>query len=86
MAKSICSGFSLKQCPKCHQPMLRHRHPESWKPRRGQPYYFDYWDICKQCRHIQHYEKAKVFLDWRVKGGEIPGAETVGDNHQVGEK
>lgn len=49
-------------CPKCKRPMQRFKHGPSWKPKARQPYFFAYWDICKPCRHIQMYEKAKVFL------------------------
>lgn len=49
-------------CPKCAHDMLRWGHPLGWAPKRGQPYYFSYWDRCSRCRHMQHYEVAKVHL------------------------
>ena len=61
MAKSVTAGKG-KLCPKCSRSMLRKQHPAGWKPKPTQPYFFEYWDICKKCRHIQHYEEAKVFL------------------------
>lgn len=39
--------------------MDRFQHEEGWKPRSGQPFYFQYWDRCG-CGRIQHYEAAKV--------------------------
>lgn len=50
------------KCPKCRNPMLRCEHKENWAPRKNQPFYFRYWDKCKKCRHIQHYESAKIHL------------------------
>ena len=47
-------------CPKCRSEMSRYGHPPHWKPKVGQPYYFDYWDYCGPCRHVQLYECAKV--------------------------
>jgi hypothetical protein len=42
--------------------MARKAHPSGWKPKPAAPYYFKYWDTCKKCRHIQHYEDAKCYL------------------------
>jgi len=50
-------------CPKCSNPMQRCRHKAEWKPKPRQPHYFQYWDRCRDCRHVQHYECAKVNLD-----------------------
>lgn len=50
-------------CPKCSEPMQRVEHNERWVPKKDQPFYFRYWDKCVPCRHIQHYESAKVMLD-----------------------
>lgn len=57
--KSLGRG---KPCPKCEKPMQRCGHKDAWKPRPDQPYYFAYWDHCRRCRHIQHYEAAKRYL------------------------
>lgn len=51
-----------KPCPKCGKDMQRVEHGDGWKPKMGQPYCFRYWDKCASCRHIQHYEAAKVPL------------------------
>ena len=51
-------------CPKCRLPMQRCEHGERWVPKAAQPYYFRYWDRCLECRHLQHYEAAKVRLDY----------------------
>ena len=59
--KSRCIGTG-RHCPKCHKLMGRFEHPDHWKPRPTQPYYFTYWDKCTKCRHIQHYEDAKCYL------------------------
>lgn len=58
--KSSEPGYA---CPKCNKPMQRREHPAGWKPQAAQPYYFLFWDTCKACRHIQHYEAAKVHID-----------------------
>lgn len=49
-------------CPKCSRPMDRFSHPSHWQPRPKQPFYFSYWDKCTRCRHMQMYEKAKVYV------------------------
>jgi hypothetical protein len=50
-------------CPKCSRQMKRFEHGDGWKPKAGQPFWYKYWDICARCRHIQHYECAKVHRD-----------------------
>lgn len=69
--KRMEMGKSLKKarhvgegspCPKCGQTMRRCEHGPEWKPRADQPYYFAYWDKCRPCGHMQHYEAAKVTL------------------------
>lgn len=49
-------------CPKCGKQMQRVEHGSDWKPKASQPYYFRYWDKCAPCKHMQHYEVAKVML------------------------
>lgn len=47
-------------CPKCSKPMERRRH-------RDQPkntWFYEKWDYCKECKHIQHYEEFKSD-DWQ---------------------
>jgi hypothetical protein len=61
MSKSREVGEGEK-CPKCRAVMKRFGHPPHWKPKPSQPYYFEYWDICARCRHIQHYECAKILV------------------------
>lgn len=51
-----------ENCPKCRRSMKRYEHGENWKPKSSQPYYFRFWDKCAPCKHLQHYEKAKVNL------------------------
>jgi hypothetical protein len=58
--KSIVVGKGAP-CPKCDRPMDRKEHKGEWKPKANQPYWFSYWDVCDACRHVQHYESAKVF-------------------------
>ncbi len=50
-------------CPKCKELMQRVKHGPNWKPKDRQPYYFAYWDKCRNCRHMQHYEIAKVLTN-----------------------
>jgi hypothetical protein len=50
-------------CPKCGKLMNRYQHGKGWVPRPNS-YYFKYWDICAWgCRHTQHYECAKIFVN-----------------------
>jgi len=58
-------------CPKCSRPMERCQHGPEWQPKPMQPYYFSYWDRCKPCGHVQHYEAAKVHLDVREPEGTL---------------
>ena len=51
-----------KPCPKCSQSMVRRQHPPTWSPSPHQAYYFEFWDICPTCQHVQHYEAAKRSL------------------------
>jgi hypothetical protein len=53
-SKAIVSGIGLP-CPKCHKPMQRKRHPEGWKPK--DKWYFEQWDVCTPCGHVQHYNE-----------------------------
>jgi hypothetical protein len=62
------------KCPKCPRMMERRQHLEKWKPKPHQPFYFSYWDVCTPCRHIQHYEAAKIWVGV-VEPEPIPGAE-----------
>jgi len=49
------------KCPKCDQEMERRKHRPNEIAHLSKPYYFSEWDYCKNCRHVQHYEKFKVF-------------------------
>jgi hypothetical protein len=42
--------------------MQRREHPPGFKPRSDQAYYFEWWYLCPECGHVQHYESAKVHL------------------------
>ena len=48
-------------CPKCGRVMDRYRHPNNWEPKDHQILWYAYWDMCKPCKHLQHYERAKRF-------------------------
>jgi hypothetical protein len=52
-----------KPCPKCRRPMERRSHPQGWEPKPGQPFYFAAWGYCRPCRHVQHYEAMKRYVD-----------------------
>lgn len=49
-----------EKCPKCGDVMQRREHKEIRQKQRNAPYYFKEWDYCWQCKHLQHYEWAKV--------------------------
>lgn len=42
--------------------MIRRSHPAKWKPRPGRQF-FIFWDVCRKCRRIQHYEENRRFVD-----------------------
>ncbi len=71
--RSVPDGIG-NPCPKCSKPMERMKHGPTWKLKKDQPYYFRYWDRCRPCHHIQHYETAKVMLSSKT------GAPAQGDN------
>jgi hypothetical protein len=60
MAKYIIIGDGF-ECPKCNKAMQRREHKEMTPKILSQPYYFAFWDCCTPCRHMQHYEEAKVY-------------------------
>lgn len=66
-------------CPHCGKVMARRQHPDTWKPKSNQPYYFEYWDVCQPCRHIQHYEAAKRWLVEEPAGVEAKSASAALD-------
>ena len=51
-------------CRHCGTPVIKTGHNSSWKPKAGQPYYFEYWFKCpnRKCKAIFMVEDAKVFL------------------------
>lgn len=49
-------------CPKCKVEMNRRKHPEYFKSKKS--YYYEQWDFCEKCKHVQHYEEFKS-KDWR---------------------
>jgi hypothetical protein len=69
--KTDAAGKPLKigpgeNCPKCKRRMQRRTHPDGWKPKKEQAYYFRWWDVCwnkKHGLHVQHYERAKVIVE-----------------------
>lgn len=52
-AKEVGEG---EECMKCRVKMVRRKRI---KPPATKTYFFTEWDYCKQCGHIQHYEKFK---------------------------
>lgn len=46
-------------CPKCKNPMQRRQHVN---PPTDKTYYFNQWDYCKPCGHVQHYDEYKIIL------------------------
>lgn len=82
MAKAVLAGEG-RLCPKCSRPMRRLAHGLNWRPKAAQPYYYAYWDHCKPCRHIQHYEAAKIWVDPKPDTGEADRLVAV--KEQLGE-
>jgi hypothetical protein len=60
-SKRVLMGHG-QPCPKCTSLMSRYEHSQEWLPRKRQPYYYLFWDYCKECRHVQHYETAKQIV------------------------
>lgn len=57
--KYIQKNAGGKACPKCGKPMQRWVHSIDWTPRRGHGFY-NWWDKCEPCKHLQHYTEAHV--------------------------
>ena len=51
----------LERCPKCKLPMERRCHGLNETVYLTKTYYYSEWDYCGRCRHVQHYERFKVF-------------------------
>ncbi len=49
------------KCPKCSRYMERRKHQKITKQLLAKAYYFSEWDVCRPCKHVQHYEKYKVY-------------------------
>src|SRR4029077_5773064 len=47
-------------CPKCGVRMQRRCHAAGFTPPRT-GYWFEFWDVCRRCKHVQHYEPAKRY-------------------------
>jgi hypothetical protein len=45
-------------CRRCGRTMQRFEHSKAWKAKEGE--FFAYWDICRSCGRIQHYEEARI--------------------------
>jgi hypothetical protein len=58
MAKRTLIGKG-KNCPKCGKPMSRYKHPPEFVP-KGE-FFFEQWDTCRPCKHVQLYEEFKCF-------------------------
>jgi hypothetical protein len=50
----------INECPKCNKLMERREHNE--RPRKI--WFYEKWDYCKDCGHLQHYEEFKSD-DWK---------------------
>ncbi len=58
--KNIIKRVEL--CPKCGKNTFERRaHKKITDKMRRQPYFFKEWDVCTNCRFIQHYEEFKVW-------------------------
>lgn len=58
--KSVYAGKGLP-CPKCNKQMHTKRHPQITQKELNKLYYYSQWDVCNDCRHLQHYEEYKVY-------------------------
>lgn len=50
-----------EDCPKCHKPVERRWHEPNQTKHLNKAYYFSEWDYCTRCKHLQHYERYKVW-------------------------
>lgn len=57
-------GSAPNPCPKCHRTMER----RTGYPKPESIFYFRQFDVCGNCRHIQFYEEAKVYVDQKSAG------------------
>lgn len=57
-------------CPKCGRPMQGRRHVDGFIPPPGMRYWYAWWDFCRSCRHLQHYDDAKQY--------DVPKGEEIG--------
>ena len=57
--KSVYIGKGLP-CPKCDKLMHTKKHPQITQKELSKLYYYSQWDVCHDCKHLQHYEEYKV--------------------------
>lgn len=50
-----------EECPKCLRTMERRTHNKKVEEKS---YFYTQWDYCKNCKHVQHYEKFKSSM-WK---------------------
>lgn len=54
--------FEGQRCRNCNTPVIKKTHKPNWKPKRSQPYYFDYWFKCLGCGNLYMVESAKRWV------------------------
>ena len=60
--KSIKITAEGQECRHCDGKVIRKRHKAGWKPKAQQPYYFEFWFKCVNCRAIYTLEAAKRYV------------------------
>jgi hypothetical protein len=57
-------------CTRCGVDMHRHTRMGT---KVTKTYYFAWWDICRKCNRIQHYDAAKIYPGGKVWRPLLPG-------------
>lgn len=59
--KNLIILDKIEPCPKCNELMERRKHSKIGQKQLNKTYYFSEWDYCRDCNHVQFYEKFKVY-------------------------
>lgn len=53
------------QCYFCGTPVIERQHPENWKPKPNQPFFYIKWLLCpkRKCKAIWHKDKWRRYTE-----------------------
>lgn len=67
--KDSVEAGRINPCPKCNTLMEYREHKEITAKQLDKVYYYKWWNYCSKCKHVQHYEEAKVHNTHKIING-----------------